>query len=130
MSAGKDFQHPLKRARGLGSAQSGVSHWWTQRVTAAALVFLSIWFVVIVLSLLHADYASARAVVAKPWNALLLVAFVLTVCWHAVLGLQIVIEDYVHTRWKEVALLVLVKFIAVLGTLATLMAVLRVALGA
>ena len=130
MSAGKDFQHPLKRARGLGSAQSGVSHWWTQRVTAAALVFLSIWFVVIVLSLLHADYASARAMVAKPWNALLLVAFVLTVCWHAVLGLQIVIEDYVHTRWKEVALLVLVKFIAVLGTLATLMAVLRVALGA
>ena len=130
MSTGKDFQHPLKRARGLGSAQSGVSHWWTQRVTAAALVFLSLWFVVTVLSVLHADYATARAIVAKPWNALLLVAFVLTVCWHAVLGLQIVIEDYVHTRWKEVSLLVLVKFIAVLGTLATLMAVLRVALGA
>jgi len=130
MSTSKDFRHPLKRARGLGSAQSGVSHWWTQRVTAAALVFLSLWFVVTVLSLLHADYASARAMVAKPWNALLLVAFVLTVCWHAVLGLQIVIEDYVHTRWKEVALLVLVKFIAILGTLATLMAVLRVALGA
>ena len=130
MSTIKDFRHPLKRARGLGSAQSGVGHWWTQRVTAAALVFLSVWFVVTVLSLLHADYASARAMVAKPWNALLLVAFVLTVCWHAVLGLQIVIEDYVHTRWKEVALLVLVKFIAILGTLATLMAVLRVALGA
>jgi succinate dehydrogenase / fumarate reductase membrane anchor subunit len=130
MSTVKDFQHPLKRARGLGSAQSGVSHWWTQRVTAAALVFLSVWFVITVLGLLHADYATARAIVAKPWNALLLVAFVLTVCWHAVLGLQIVIEDYVHTRWKEVALLVLVKFIAVLGTLATLMAVLRVALGA
>ncbi len=126
----KDFRHPLKRARGLGSAQSGVGHWWTQRVTAAALVFLSVWFVVTVLSLLHADYASARAMVAKPWNALLLVAFVLTVCWHAVLGLQIVIEDYVHTRWKEVALLVLIKFIAILGALATLMAVLRMALGA
>ena len=130
MSTGKDFQHPLKRARGLGSAQSGVGHWWTQRITAAALVFLSLWFVITVLSLLHADYATARAIMAKPWNALLMVAFVLTVCWHAVLGLQIVIEDYVHTRWKEVALLVLVKFIAVLGTLATLMAVLRVALGA
>lgn len=130
MSTDKNFQHPLKRARGLGSAQSGVSHWWTQRVTAVALVFLSLWFVITVLSLLHADYATARAIVARPWNALLLVAFVLTVCWHAVLGLQIVIEDYVHTRWKEVGLLVLVKFIAVLGTLATLMAVLRVALGA
>jgi succinate dehydrogenase / fumarate reductase, membrane anchor subunit len=126
----KQLRNPLKRARGLGSAQSGVGHWWTQRVTATALVFLSIWFVVTVLGALHADYATARAIVAKPWNALLLVAFVLAMCWHAVLGLQVVIEDYVHTRWKEVALLVLVKFIAVLGTLATLMAVLRVALGA
>lgn len=126
----KDFQNPLKRARGLGSAQSGVSHWWMQRVTAAALVFLAIWFVLTVLCALHADYATARGIVAKPWNALLLVAFVLAMCWHAVIGLQVVIEDYVHTRWKEVVLLVLVKFIAVLGTLATLMAVLRVALGA
>ncbi|RDI99656.1 succinate dehydrogenase, hydrophobic membrane anchor protein [Dyella solisilvae] len=125
-----ELRNPLKRARGLGSAQSGVAHWWTQRVTAAALVFLALWFVVTVLGALHADYATARSIVAKPWNAVLLVAFVLTVCWHAVLGLQIVIEDYVHTRWKEVALLVLVKFFAVLGTLATLMAVLRVALGA
>ncbi|QNK00824.1 succinate dehydrogenase, hydrophobic membrane anchor protein [Dyella telluris] len=126
----KQLRNPLKRARGLGSAQSGVSHWWMQRVTATALVFLSIWFVVTVLGALHSDYATARGIIAKPWNALLLVAFVLAMCWHAVLGLQVVIEDYVHTRWKEVALLVLVKFIAVLGTLATLMAVLRVALGA
>ena len=126
----KELRNPLKRAKGLGSAQSGVGHWWTQRVTATALVFLAIWFVVTVLGALHADYATARAIVAKPWNALLLVAFVLAMCWHAVLGLQVVIEDYVHTRWKEVALVVLVKFIAVLGTLATLMAVLRVALGA
>lgn len=124
------LQNPLKRARGLGSAQSGVGHWWTQRITATALVFLSIWFVLTLLCALHADYATARAIVAKPWNALLLVAFVLAMCWHAVLGLQVVIEDYVHTRWVEVSLLVLVKFIAVLGTLATLMAVLRVALGA
>nr|WP_199038488.1 succinate dehydrogenase, hydrophobic membrane anchor protein [Dyella sp. ASV24] len=126
----KLLRNPLKRARGLGSAQSGVGHWWTQRVTATALVFLALWFVVTVLGALHADYATARSIIAKPWNALLLVAFVLAMCWHAVLGLQVVIEDYVHTRWKEVALLVLVKFIAVLGTLATLMAVLRVALGA
>lgn len=130
MSAPKDLRNPLKRARGLGSAQFGVNHWWMQRLTAAALVFLAIWFVCTVLSLLHSDYATAHSIIAKPWNAVLLVAFVLTVCWHAVLGLQVVIEDYVHTRWREVALLALVKFIAVLGTLATLMAVLRVALGA
>ena len=121
---------PLKRARGLGSAQSGVGHWWTQRVTATALVFLALWFVVTVLGALHADYATARGIIAKPWNAVLLVAFVLTVCWHAVLGLQIVIEDYVHTRWKEATLLMAIKFIAVLATLAGVLAVLRIALGA
>ena len=124
----KDRRNPLKIARGLGSSQSGVEHWWTQRLTAAALVLLGTWFVVTVLCLLHADYATARASVAKPWNALLLIAFVLTMFWHAVLGLQVVIEDYVHTRWKEVVLLVAIKVLAVLGALASVLAVLRIAL--
>lgn len=129
MSA-KDLQHPIKRARGLGSAQSGAGHWWTQRMTAIALVLLGLWFVITVLRVVHGDYASARALVARPWNALLLIAFVVTMFWHAVLGLQVVIEDYVHTRWKEVFLMVLVKFLAVLGALASVLAVLRIALGA
>ncbi|HEV7123211.1 MAG TPA: succinate dehydrogenase, hydrophobic membrane anchor protein [Rhodanobacter sp.] len=124
----KDRRDPMKVARGLGSSQSGVDHWWTQRITAAALVLLGIWFVVMVLSLLHADYATARAAVARPWNALLLIAFVLTMFWHAVLGLQVVIEDYVHVRWQEVVLLTAIKFIAVLGALAGVLAVLRIAL--
>lgn len=122
------LRNPLKRARGLGSAQSGVGHWWMQRVTAVALVVLGLWFVATVLGLLHADYAAARAAVAKPWNAVLLIAFVIAVFWHAVLGLQVVIEDYVHTRWKEVVSLVLIKFLAVLGALAGVLAVLRIAL--
>ena len=124
----KDQRNPIKVARGLGSSQSGVGHWWAQRTTAAALVLLGVWFVVTVLCLLHADYATARAAVAKPWNALLLIAFVLSMFWHAVLGLQVVIEDYVHTRWKEVFLLVAIKFLAVLGALASVLAVLRIAL--
>ena len=124
----KDRRNPLKVARGLGSSQSGVGHWWSQRVTAAALVLLGVWFVATVLCLLHADYTTARATVAKPWNALLLIAFVLTMFWHAVLGLQVVIEDYVHVRWKEVALMVAIKFLAVLGALASVLAVLRIAL--
>jgi succinate dehydrogenase / fumarate reductase membrane anchor subunit len=124
----KDLRNPLKVARGLGSSQSGVSHWWTQRVTAAALVVLLIWFVITVLSLLHADYATALATVAKPWNAMLLIIFLITMFWHAVLGLQVVIEDYVHTRWKEVLSMVLIKFLAVLGALASVLAVLRIAL--
>ena len=124
----KDRRDPMKIARGLGSAQSGVDHWWVQRLTAAALVLLGIWFVVTVLCLLHADYATARATVAQPWNAVLLIAFVITMFWHAVLGLQVVVEDYVHTRWKEVVLLVAIKFLAVLGALAGVLAVLRIAL--
>jgi succinate dehydrogenase / fumarate reductase membrane anchor subunit len=123
-----DLRNPLRKARGLGSAQSGVGHWWTQRVTAVALVALGIWFVILVLGLLHADFAVARSTVAQPWNALLLVAFIIAAFWHAVLGLQVVIEDYVHTRWLEVALLLTIKFLAVLGGLASALAVLRIAL--
>lgn len=126
----KDLRHPLKRARGLGSAQFGVGHWWTQRITAVALIALGIWFVILVLGLLHGDYATARGAVAKPWNAILLIAFLVSMFWHAVLGMQVVIEDYVHTRWKELTLLVAIKFIAVLCVLAGTLAVLRIALGA
>lgn len=124
----RDLRHPVKVARGLGSSQSGVGHWWTQRITAAALVLLGVWFVIMVLGLLHADYATARAAVGRPWNALLLIAFVLTMFWHAVLGLQVVIEDYVHVRWKEVVLMTAIRFLAVLGALASVLAVLRIAL--
>jgi succinate dehydrogenase / fumarate reductase, membrane anchor subunit len=126
----KDLRNPLKRARGLGAAQFGVSHWWTQRVTAVGLVILGLWLVVLVLGSVHADYATARAAVAKPWNAVLLIAFLIAAFWHAVLGLQVVIEDYVHTRWKEIVLLVAIKFLAVLSVLAGTLAVLRIALGA
>jgi succinate dehydrogenase / fumarate reductase membrane anchor subunit len=124
----KDLRHPLKVARGLGASHSGVHHWWVQRVTAAALVLLGIWFVILVLRLLGADYVTARATLTQPWNALLMIAFVLATFWHAVLGLQVVIEDYVHTRWKEVGTLVAVYFLAVIGALASVLAVLRIAL--
>ena len=123
-----DRRDPLKVAFGLGSSHSGVHHWWVQRVTAAALVVLGIWFVLLVLRLLGADYATARAALAQPWNALLMIAFTLTMFWHAVLGLRVVIEDYIHTRWVEVFALVAVYFLAVIGALASVLAVLRIAL--
>ncbi|MEO7071531.1 MAG: succinate dehydrogenase, hydrophobic membrane anchor protein [Rhodanobacter sp.] len=124
----KDLRHPLKVARGLGASHTGVHHWWVQRVTAAALVLLGVWFVIVVLRLLGADYVTARATLAQPWNALLMIAFVVATFWHATLGLQVVIEDYVHTRWKEVVALVTVYFLAVIGALASVLAVLRIAL--
>lgn len=124
-----DTREPLKYARNHGSAKSGVGHWWVQRLTAAALVVLGLWFVVAVVRLLGSDYATAHAALAEPWNALLMILFVSTAFWHGQLGLQVVIEDYVHTRWKEVILTVLIKFVAVLLSVACALAVLRVALG-
>jgi succinate dehydrogenase / fumarate reductase membrane anchor subunit len=120
---------PLKNALGLGSARQGAHHFIVQRVTALALVFLGAWFVWTVLSLLHLDYAGAHALVARPLNAVLLLAFVVTVFWHAQLGLQVVIEDYVHARGSQLALQIAVKFLCFLGAAASVLAILKIALG-
>jgi succinate dehydrogenase / fumarate reductase membrane anchor subunit len=125
----RDLRNPLQRARGLGSAKEGVGHWWNQRLTAIALVFLVLWFVVLVLGLLGHDYQAVRASIARPWNAVLMVAFIVAAFWHSVLGLQVVIEDYVHTRWVEVTSMIVIKLLAVAGVISGVFAVLRIALG-
>lgn len=124
-----DLRNPLQRALGLGSAKEGANHWWRQRVTAVALFFLGLWFVALVLMLLHGDYASAHAALANPFNAVLMLVFGIALFWHMQLGLQVVIEDYVHTRWLGVVLQVAVRFYAVLAVLLVALAVLRIALG-
>ncbi len=120
---------PLKNARGLGSAQSGVRHWWLQRITAVALLPLSFWFLWLLTGLAHSDYIAARAAIGQPVHAVLLVALVVSLFWHGALGLQVIIEDYVHTRWQEVALQVAVRFGAFLAASACLFAIARIALG-
>jgi len=127
MSApGKSMRDPLAQARGLGSAKDGVHHWWMQRLTAIALALLSPWFVWLLVSLLGADQSDVRAAIANPRCALPLLAFVLALFWHAKLGLQVVIEDYVHTRWMEIALQVAVTFACALGALASVFAIMRI----
>jgi len=131
MSAGSrqaDLQTPLKRVRGWGSSKSGTHHFIVQRITAVALIPLVIWFVWFVIGLSHADYANARQMLHQPIQALLMIVFVASAFWHAQLGLQVVIEDYVHTRWLELTSQLLVKFLCVLGALASIMAVVKVAL--
>ena len=123
-----DMRDPLARARGLGSAKDGVHHWWMQRLTAVALALLSPWFIWLLLSLVGADQAYVRTTIANPRYALPLLAFVLALFWHAKLGLQTVIEDYVHTRWIEIALQVAVTFACALGALASVFAIVRIAL--
>jgi succinate dehydrogenase / fumarate reductase membrane anchor subunit len=124
-----DLQTPLKRARGLGSAKDGTHHFIVQRITALALVPLTIWVIYLALALVHADYAHARAIVHHPFAALWLTAFVIATFWHAQLGLQVVIEDYVHSRWLEVTAQLAAKFFCAVGALASVLSIARIALG-
>lgn len=118
---------PLKRALGLGSGKAGVEHFWKQRVTAVVLAPLATWFVATLVSLVGADLETARAIIARPWNAIIFAVFLVTMFWHAKLGLQMVIEDYVHTRAYEIALQFLVTFLCGLGAIASLYAIARIA---
>lgn len=124
-----NFRTPLKNARGLGSAKSGTMHFIHQRLTATALVALTLWFLCFVLGLVGADYVTAVTAVAKPWNAIALVGFLVAMFWHAQLGLQVVLEDYIHNSLMALALQTTVKFVAVLGAIVSIFAVARVALG-
>jgi succinate dehydrogenase / fumarate reductase, membrane anchor subunit len=123
------FRTPLKIARGLGSAQRGAHHFMVQRITAVALVGLGLWVVWIALEALHMDYAAARAMIARPWNAVLMIAFLVASFWHAQLGLQVIVEDYVHGKGLELASQIAIKFVCFLGAAASVLAVIRIALG-
>ena len=123
------LRHPLAKAKGLGSAKDGVAHWWAQRLTAIALALLTPWFVVLAIGLLGADHATVQASLARPLTATLLTAFVLALFWHARLGLQVVVEDYVH-GWLEIALQVAIKFVWWLAAIASVLAIGRIVFSA
>ena len=119
---------PLGRVRGLGSARDGTRHWWAQRLTAAALVPLSIWFVASLIFLTGADHATVTAWLGSPVVAVLMVLLIVALFHHAQLGLQVVIEDYVHTEWLKLGLVVLGKLAAFTLAAFSVFAVLRMAL--
>ena len=123
------YRTPLKEVQGLGSAKAGTHHFMVQRLTAIALVFLGCWFLYFVVGLMHADYLTASDAVARPWNATLLIAFLVAMFWHAQLGVQVVIEDYVHSHGLALTAQIAVRFICILGALASVFAVVRIALG-
>ncbi len=123
------LRSPLGHARGRGSAKSGTSNWWAQRLTAIALVPLVIWFVVSMIAVTGADHAAAVAFISSPINAVLLLLLIFATFRHGALGLQVVIEDYVHTKWLELALIIGVKFAAIFLGVASAYAVIAIALG-
>ena len=123
------LRSPLGRAIGAGSAKEGVRHWWAQRLSAVALVPLSIWFVVSLLSLPSHDYATVTAWMGQGWTPVLLVLFVLTAAWHSHLGVRVVVEDYVHGSGMKTLTLALVTFFHVVVAVAGVFAILKVAFG-
>ena len=128
MSRQNDLRTPISIARGLGSGKSGTGHWWWQRVTSIALLLLTPWLIGLLVSLVGADLETVRAAISRPTNAILLSAFVAVTFWHCQQGLQVVIEDYVHTRGTEITLQLLNILACTVGALASLYAIGRIAL--
>ena len=120
---------PLKNVRGLGSAKEGTHHFWWQRLTAIALVPLLVWVVIAGMAATLSDYESARAMVGHPVSAVLAICTIVALFHHAQLGLQVVVEDYIHQEWLKITALLAVKFLAVVFALLGVIAVLRIAVG-
>ena len=117
---------PLSRAKGLGAAKHAVGHWWLQRVTAVALMLLLPWFVFSLLTaMLSSDVLIVSTWFSNPFNALGMVALLIGLFWHAKLGFQVVVEDYVHAPFAKYFLLLANNFVAIGFAILAIMAVLR-----
>ena len=123
------MRSPLGRAIGLGSAKEGVEHWWAQRITAIALVPLTLWFVTAIIGLVGSDLETVQDWVGRPLPAILLVLLLITTFYHMSLGLQVVIEDYVHTELAKLGLVITARLLCFAFAVAGIFAVLRIALG-
>lgn len=121
---------PLKNVRHLGSAKEGADHFWKQRVTGVANLVLGIFLVYLIVSLVGADHATVKRTLASPLVALPLVLLVISSAIHMRLGMQVIIEDYVHGEFRKVMLLMLNSFFAIIVAAASIFAILKLSFGA
>jgi succinate dehydrogenase / fumarate reductase, membrane anchor subunit len=129
MDRGTDMRTPLGRVRGFGSARSGTEHFWYQRLTSVALVALTTAVILIVMSLLGRNHAAVVQILGSPIVAIIMLLFVLTTAYHMKLGMQVVIEDYVHDEALKYALLIGNLFFCVVVALAASFAILKLSFG-
>ena len=120
---------PLARVKGLGASGHGVEHWWIHRMTAVSNVPLIIAFVIVVAALAGSSYQDAIAIISHPLVAIILILAVISVTNHMRLGMQIIIEDYVHDKGYKIAAVIANNFYAVVIGVACLYAILKVSLG-
>lgn len=125
-----NLRSPLSQARGLGAAKEGTHHWYIQRISAIAMAPLMLWLMFSLAGLAGAEYFEVRGWIAQPFNTTLLIVLVATLFHHALLGTQVVIEDYVASEARKVAMLVAVRFVLILAAVLGIVAVLKVSLGA
>lgn len=123
------LRSPLARVRGLGSAKEGTHHWWAQRLTAIALIPLSLWFIYSLVTMTTVDYMAAIGWLQSPIICVLMILFIISLFYHAQLGMQVVIEDYITNEAIKISTIIALKFIIMFAGLASLVAVLKVFLG-
>jgi len=124
------MRNPLQRARGHGSAKEGVHHWYAQRASALLLIVLVAWLIYAIICLAGADHPAASSFIAQPTNAAFLILLLVTLLYHAMLGMQVVIEDYVHHPVLEVVFYFVTRAGAFFGMALGTIHVLKLALGA
>ena len=123
------MRSPLRRVRGLGSARSGTEHFWHQRLTAMANIPLTIGFVVVVASLMGRNHAAVVQILGSPLVAVLMLLFILSATVHMRIGMQVIIEDYVHDEVAKFTMLIANTFFAVVVALASAFAILKLSFG-
>ncbi len=125
-----ELRSPLSLVKGLGSAKSGTDHWWMQRITALALIPLVFWLCFSIASLPGSDYATIKAWLSSPVIVTLLIITIIAAFYHAQLGLQVVIEDYVSNHATRLITIIIVNFLCIIFAIVAIISLFKIAFGA
>lgn len=124
------LRSPLSEARGLGAAKEGTHHWFIQRISAVAMAPLMLWLLFSLATLAGSDYVVVRGWIASPLNTALLLVLIATLFHHALIGMQVVIEDYVASEGRKLAALIASRFVLIVAAVLGIVAILKISLGA